>query len=791
MKYIKKLFLLILPLALAFVSCEKDANETPVIKAVALDIPKEAGTYTLDYSISGASSSAVADASVDVDWIYDIKTAPGTVSFTADLNVGYERTANMTLSFKGADNLVVKINQASVFNGVFKIDVTNVTPYSAHVTYTPTGYDGGYIFFVMNKSAVMDSFLSEEGLEELYKSDIEYIQEIADNNGLSLEETLKRLPQVYTVGGGVTEMDYTDLNINTDYIAYCYGLSLDGKRLSDFSMTEFSTKIQETSSIKFQAEFSDITTSTAHIKVTPSNETEYYFWTYVSEIDYKSLSLDEILAHTLANIKDNVDQGYPITSFLNKGVSESTAEELWADTNYYIVAWGMDASGNPTTKPQDVGSFKTVANAIVDDCTFKIDILDVKQEEIKLRVTPSNPETMYYVALIDESKCVGYSDYQMAQRVVNMENRRFYYKEYPEGTTWADLTNTGTKEIYGNKDLAWNFLPNHLYQIYVFGVDMKGNITTAVARVDQRTAEAVESNLTVNVNLVKSTWNYATIEFTPSNDDEYYLPFLMLTEDTKYYRKADGSFDEEMLMADIEEQYEDEILYMRMRGKKTKEFYWKSDTDYSLIVCGYAGTNSTDFFEFKFHSPAIPFDKSKADVAVEYHLFDGNALAAKFPDRWDAETYKDACVMLIQCTPNADAKHWYAGVWLPVDEYEYGIDHLMALIRQELPANAVDVYQTYCCPWYNNHWSLSYVAEGEDGNFGPWHYKEFTPTVAGTEEPYDFWTKPHDPKNSQVLVMDKNAMSAPKDITFDIFKVDHKKAATNSAKTRIPVRDIE
>jgi hypothetical protein len=177
MKYIKKLFLLILPLAFAFVSCEKDANETPVIKAVALDIPKEAGTYTLNYSISGASSSAVADASVDVDWIYDIKTAPGTVSFTADLNVGYERTANMTLSFKGADNLVVKINQASVFNGVFKIDVTNVTPYSAHVTYTPTGYDGGYIFFVMNKSAVMDSFLSEEGLEELYKSDIEYIQE--------------------------------------------------------------------------------------------------------------------------------------------------------------------------------------------------------------------------------------------------------------------------------------------------------------------------------------------------------------------------------------------------------------------------------------------------------------------------------------------------------------------------------------------------------------------------------------------------------------------------------------
>lgn len=791
MNSIKKLLLFILPLALAFVSCEKEANETPVIRAVALDIPKEAGTYTLNYTIAGASSSAVAEASVDVEWIYDIAVEPGTVSFSADLNVGYERTANMTLSFNGAADVVVKINQASVFNGVFKIEVSDVTPYSAHVTYTPTGYDGGYIFFVMNKSAVMDYFLSEEGLEELYRSDVEYVQEIAEANGLTLEEALPRLPQIYTAEGGVTEMDYTDLSINTEYIAYCYGLSLDGKRLTDFSMTEFSTVIQETSNIKFQAEFSNITTSTAHIKVTPSNETEYYYWTYVSEMDYNTLTLEEILAHTLANIKDYVDQGYPITYFLNKGVSESTAEELWAETNYYIVAWGMDAAGTPTTRPQDVGSFKTEANAIVDDCTFAIDILEVKPEEIKIRVTPSNTETMYYAAFIDEDKCVGYSDYQMAQRVVNMENRRFYYNQYPEGTTWADLTNTGVKEIYGNRDLSWNFLPDHLYRIYVFGVDMQGNITTAVKRVDQRTAEAIESHLTVDVKLVKSTWNYATFEFTPSNDEEYYLPFLMFTDDKQYYLNADGSLDQESLMYDIQEYYEDEIIYMRMKGKKTMEFYWKSDTDYSLFVCGYAGTNSTDFFEYNFHSPAIPFGKSTADVAVEYHLFDGNTLAARFPERWDAETYRDACVMLIQCTPNADAEHWYAGVWLPVEHYDYGIDHLMALIRQELPANAVDVYQTYCCPWYNNPWSLSYVAEGADGNFGPWHYVEFKPTVADTEEPYDFWTNPHDPENAQVFVLDRNAMSAPKDITFDVFKVDRKKAAPSSSKARIPVRDIE
>ena len=97
MNSIKKLLLFILPLALAFVSCEKEANETPVIRAVALDIPKEAGTYTLNYTISGASSSAVAEASVDVDWIYDIAVEPGTVSFSADLIVEVDDVRHVLL----------------------------------------------------------------------------------------------------------------------------------------------------------------------------------------------------------------------------------------------------------------------------------------------------------------------------------------------------------------------------------------------------------------------------------------------------------------------------------------------------------------------------------------------------------------------------------------------------------------------------------------------------------------------------------------------------------------------
>lgn len=791
MKFIRNIIFIALSSLLVLTGCEKETS-VPVIKAVALEIPKDAGEYSLEYVIENADASAVVEASVEegIEWIYDIKAEPGKVTFTADMNVGTPRSANMTLKYGNAASVVVKINQSSVFEGVFKIEVTDVTPYSCHVTYTPTDYSGNYIFFVMKKSAVMNYLLTPEGLEELYKGDLAYVQAIADNNGLTLEETLPRLPQIYSQNGAVTEMDYTDLAFNTEYIAYCYGMTLDGKKVTDFVMAEFSTAVVQTSDLKFEAEISDITQYSAMIEVTPSNNTDYYYWTYVSEMDYAKYSIEEIMAHMIANIKDYVGEGGQLSSVLHLGPSADNPKDLWAGTEYHIVAWGMDFAGSPTTDPQEVASFKTEAESVTDDCKFKIDVLEVKQEEIKVKVTPTKNDTRYYVALIDETKCFGYGDRQMAQRVVNMENSRFQNGDYPEGTTWADITYTGTRDFYGNKDLSWNFLPEHMYRIYVFGVDENGNITTEVARIDQKTEPAIESDLTIDIKLVKSTWNFGTFEFTPSNDDEYYLPFIMKTEDTEYYKNPDGSYNEEMLMDDIEHYYEDEILYMRKRGKKQVEFYWQSDSDFTMLVCGYAGTNSTGFFELKVHTPEIPFEKSDAEVEVTYKFFDGEELATKFPERWDINEYRESCVMLMQCTPNAAAKHWYAGVWAPLSTYEMGVDHLLALIRNETaPANCIDEYQGTCRPWYGHSWSFSYVAEGEDGNFGKWHSIEFTLTKDMTEEPYDFWTNPYNPENTMIFVAPKTSDKAPENITDKIFKPSKAKGAGSAVRSF--VRDIE
>lgn len=513
-------------------------------------------------------------------------------------------------------------------------------------------------------------------------------------------------------------------------------------------------------------------------------------------MQYSQYTLEEIMSNTISNIKSNVESwGISITSYIHTGPSFDAPKDLYSGTKYYIVAWGMDYAGNPTTKPKDVGYFVTESEPVADDCTFELSVLQTKPEDVKVRVVPSKADTRYYVAFVEESKCTGYNDRQMAQRIVNMEATRLEDGYYEEGkNTWEALTYTGTQELWGNIDLYWKFLPEHTYRIYVFGIGPDGKITTNVGRIDATTDPAVKSDMKIKIDLLNSTWNYGTFEFTPSKNDEYYLPFLMETSEAELYKNPDGTYNANLLMNVIQEYYEDEIINKRMRGKKQYETYWQSNTDYTLVVFGYSGMNTTDFFECQVKSPEIPFEKSDAEVEVEYCFFDGNELAAKFPDKWDAEDVKDACIMLTKYTPNASAVHWYGGVWAPVSAYSMGIDHLMALIRNDTaPANCIDEYQQTCRPWYNYKWSFSYVAEGADGNYGKWHYMEFTPTKADTIEPYDFWSNPHDggtgASTTAVYCLPKSVNAAPVNITDNVIK-GAAPAKRNLVKTRRYEREL-
>ncbi|MDE6862043.1 MAG: hypothetical protein K2J31_04785, partial [Alistipes sp.] len=592
--------------------------------------------------------------------------------------------------------------------------------------------------------------------------DLAYVKQIAENNGCTIAELIPRAPQIFGLNGDPVEITYSTLSINTEYYAYCYGMDGEGNRLTNMEYVSFKTGVVDPVDMTFEVAVDGITSNGAHISVTPSVNNETYYWVYVSDFDFINTAGGDVNS-VMTLVSNSLKQSGSVAQYLHRGFSEQHITDMWDNTLYHIIAWGLDAMGTPTTEAQELTTFTTLAKDVVDDCTFEVSVTEVKDMDMRVKVIPSNPQTRYYVGLIDEEKCVNYNDEQMVQRIIDMENDRFEWGFYGTGVNWSNFEDiyTGEQELWGRADLKYTFVPKHTYRIFVFGVDTEGNRTTGIARIDQTTLPTEQTDLTIKIEYIpeESDWKKGTFQFTPSNEEEYYLPYLAYKEDVEeYYRKSDGSLDSDAIMDEIEHIYDGETNYYTRKGARKLEFQWAAGMEYTMLVCGYAGSNTTEFFELSVTAPEIPFGKSDADVSVIYELFDGSELAKLSPGRWAG--YEDNCIVYIRYTPNQHAVHWYGGVWMPVEVYAHdgGISYLLTLLQNEWVSHVDKASGQYAGLVFRDTYSISYVAEGADGNYGEWHYEEFTPyrdgVLCNTTPAYDFWSKPA--ANSQILTVRKH-----------------------------------
>lgn len=729
---------------LGVVSCQQHEPITPSITVNPVTVEGEGGNIIIPFTITG-DASAKPEVECNVSWLHDIKVTESVIGCKVDANPTLEeRVATITLKCGDIPAVDITVTQ-KVANSDFVINIVGITPYSCTVNFAPIKHDGPYFYLVVN-AEYFNNFKANKDFGPLYEEDLAWLEDLAEYKGVSLESYLSSNAQLYSTTAEPCYIVYQDLNPDSDYVAYCYGMDGQGVRTTDICYTEFSTTIIQSSDITFTLEVSDITTNSATIEVSPSNE-DTYFWTYISEMDYAKYDDYNVMMTMINNIKNEVANGQDVFNIIHQGKSSQTPEQLWSGTEYHIIAWGIDARCNPTTQPVNIGSFNTLSAGISDNCTFEISCPEVTQTDMLINVKPSNNTTRYMICPIEESICEAYDDEQMAQRIINMEQKRFDGQEYGEGVDWtnAEWIFTGEQSVWGRADLMWTFEAGKTYRIFVFGIDHNGSRTTNVARFDQTCSEVQRSDMTFTAEVVKSAWDHPIIRVTPSNDEEYWVACLIKTEYVDWYRNADGTINEHEMMHLLDEEYFDgDTKYYAKRGMNEGSYYWSSDSEYSLVVCGWSGTNTTPFFEFKFNTPSIPWGESDASVDVVYYLFDGEELAQMDPMVWAG--YNDNCIIYIEYTPNESAAHWYGGVWLPLEQYELGVDHLIPLLKNDTVSHVDQSWGRYSGCVFDYTYSFSWFAEDAEGKFGEWNYVEFTPKRncedSNVSDPFDFWTNP-------------------------------------------------
>ena len=232
------------------VECHKDAlSLTPVIKpaSTSITVPSNGGeqhiTYTILYPEDGKALTAV---SSETTWITSINCeTAGTVSFVAEANEGAERTATITLSYPGAEDVVVDVKQgvaATTAN-----DGSLAHPYTAaeaiDVIDSGTGLTGKYVKGIVKATPSFDATYSSLSYDIVSGEATLYIYSGRDLNNADFvgAEDLKAGDEVVVLGNlkkytdkqGVVkyELDKTNYLISINGETEIYrGLAVSGQK---------------------------------------------------------------------------------------------------------------------------------------------------------------------------------------------------------------------------------------------------------------------------------------------------------------------------------------------------------------------------------------------------------------------------------------------------------------------------------------------------------------------------------------------------------------------------------
>lgn len=512
------------------------------------------------------------------------------------------------------DGSVVQYNTENIDSVKFEeqrpaavITVSDVTLSSANFVIEPDAAVGTYNFGVVEKTTY-DGYASVEALNA---AELERLQAEADEWWMTLPEYLEFA--LYNSSEGTKEFTRDNLNAGTEYVAFVYGLSTDGKVTTPIVTEEFQTGALQ--AVEFNLSVSSLAAKTGIVEANPESDL-YYYLGYTSAEAYEESfhgSDAELLDNALAQVVNNMIMGGTFESLARKGATQLQMSGLVPGTDYYAIAFGMEKQGENSayaTTTLAKYAFSTPGFTVTDDCTFDVSVDNVSAMLMDLTVTPSNASTRYYVTIKADSETAGKTPEQVADEQIVFEDGF--------QINWATSPQifTGTQTLNSRTDLGvTNIKPETDYTIYVFGVNTDGYRTTAVSTKKARTVAAEPSEMTITFEGVTvgeetdsqdwfKTNYYVSFTPVPSVDDEYYYVGLVSVDDYEWATVFGGS-DEDFMNQVITAAGE----YITMNCfigrpdqplKATVDYAGqdlKPGTDYYLIAFGYEGTATTPLFK--------------------------------------------------------------------------------------------------------------------------------------------------------------------------------------------------
>ena len=520
MKNIAK-YLLAAVMAFVAVACvEEKIEERPVINlsATSVTIPSDGRSQKIVYEVSGVSEVVPVTVSADAQWLIVNATKARLIEVSATKNeTGAARTADFTVSYPGADDVVVEVTQPS---------------WQEPITLTVHGTEStAIIFSVVTESddvawvgqvVGLDWFNEMGSDEKIFQEDMAYYQSEAYDKGFSLQDYLKTIMNK----GTHQNLQYKGLDPSSDYVVYVYGITEEGERTTDIYSAQATTQPPYAGPLAFGIEVTE-ENNVMDITVTPDHDGVYYYWNLMDKATYDSYAAEHgddpmavFQAYVDWDIQDLIDYEY-LTSRAEyyewySDINEVNSQfECLALTEYIVFAckWNGEChfEGEPAYRWHKSADVAPSSNQItvsvgedVDQSSFYVDV----------KTTNNDP----YVMLAEPSVFMD-----------GMDEEQIYAHLMEDYGTFGLLNYVFEGDVAGRMT---GLEPDTEYTMVVFGYKA-GKQTTAMQKFTIRTAPAGPAeDCTFDFVLNEAGSNSLNITVTPSDAAHYYYWYVYTPETT-------------------------------------------------------------------------------------------------------------------------------------------------------------------------------------------------------------------------------------------------------------------
>ena len=601
-------------LTAGFSGCKPESEEETPVKTVfeltqdTVTVAAEGGQASVGYKLEGAQEGASVQPDYTADWLGDFDASvEGTITFNVAANeTEAERETEVTVTYADQQDSFVVL-QAAAGGGEepdpdspFDISVrvedgsayVSVVPLDKTITYDCEGITASSLNMFPDDLAFVEEYL------------IPYYRELAGANSMTIQDLMGQI----LVTGDQTDIQLGGLTADTEYYAFCIGLTTSCEITTEFVKEPFKTEPLQA----FDAQI-DVTVdgASAVVTVTPADEEAGYLVPLVFE--GQGHDDDALVASAQQYVENSVwsasmfgmTREQAIANITKRG-TQSYPQSLSANTDYTAATFTISTNGTVTSRPVKK-EFET-GDVNMSDNVLTVEFTSIQGRRVDFTVWASNDEDPY---------------------TFFMYNNSGEWKEYWESMTDEEIieyiiSDKNVDSYIRHGDIAsyeTQLRPLTDYVVFAFGYEA-GVATTQLFRGDVTTEEAV---------LNDSKFSY---EFGPyyngTEAAEKYPDQLAGAAGRAVFPatyKVDGEWYgiwHKLYEGDLtdETEYPDEDVYQALKAQgntwlsSTVQYIVDFDKEYTL--CGFVETMDGNFSEL-YRMKVGPFTLEGCSPIDEYN----------------------------------------------------------------------------------------------------------------------------------------------------------------------------